>query len=52
MKIPEDHNKINKNNQDKKSMTIPFILPIIIESLLEKILTCNNEKPFTPNIRK
>lgn len=36
MKIPEDHNKINKNNQDKKSMTIPFILPIIIESLFEK----------------
>ena len=52
--MPEENNKILKYNQGEKSMKVPFIIYADLESLLEKMSTCNNnsEKSSTTKINK
>ena len=52
--MPEEDNKILKHNQGEKSMKVPFIIYADLESLLEKMSTCNNnpEKSSTTKINK
>ena len=52
--MPEKNNKILKYNHGEKSMKVPFIIYADLESLLEKINTCNNnpEKSSTTKINK
>ena len=52
--MPEEHNKILKYNQGEKSMKVPFIIYADLESLLEKMNTCNNspENPSRTKINK
>ena len=40
--MPEEDNKILRYNQGEKSMKLPFIICADLESLLEKMNTCNN----------
>ena len=42
VEIPEEDNKILKNNQGEKSMKVPFIIYAGLECLLEKMNTCHN----------
>ena len=50
----EEDNKILKYNQGEKSMKVPFIIYVDLESLLEKMNTCHNnpEKSSTTKINK
>ena len=52
--MPEEENKILQNNQGEKSMKVPFLIYADLESLLEKMNTCNNnlEKSSTTKINK
>ena len=52
--MPEENNKILKYNQGEKSMKVPFIIYADLESLLEKMSTCNDnsEKSSTTKITK
>ena len=52
--MPEEDNKILKYNQGEKSMKVPFIIYADLETLLEKMSTCNNnpEKSSTTKINK
>ena len=54
VEMPEGDNKILKYNQGEKSMKVPFIIYADLESLLEKMSTCNNnpEKLSTTKINK
>ena len=54
VEMPEEDNKILKCNQGEKSMKVPFIIYAVLESLLEKMSTCNNnpEKSSTTKINK
>ena len=54
VEMPEKDNKILKYNYEEKSMKVPFIIYIDLESLLEKMNTCHNspEKPSTTKINK
>ena len=54
VEMPEENNKILKYNQGEKSMKVPFIIYADLESLLEKMSTCNNnsEKSSTTKINK
>ena len=40
--MPEEDNKILKYNDGEKSMRAPFFIYADLESLLEKMSTCNN----------
>ena len=40
--MPKEDNKILKYNHGEKSMKVPFITYADLESLLEKMSTCNN----------
>ena len=50
----EEDNNILKYNQGEKSMRAPFVVYADLESLLEKMSTCNNnpEKSLTTKINK
>ena len=52
--MPEKDNKILKYNHGEKSMKVPFIIYVDLESLLEKINTCynNREKSSATKIDK
>ena len=52
--MPNEDNKILKNNHGEKSMRAPFIIYADLESLLEKTNTCydNPEKSSTIKINK
>ena len=52
--MPKEDNKILKYNHREKFMKAPFIIYAYLESLLEKMSTCNNnpEKPSTTEINK
>ena len=52
--MPNEDNKIIKCNQGEKSIRSPFIIYADLESLLEKISTCNNnlEESSTTEINK
>ena len=52
--MPEEGNKILKYNQGEKSMSVPFIIYVDLESLIEKMNTCHNnpEKSSTTKINK
>ena len=52
--MPEENNKILKNNQGEKSMKVPFIIYSHLERLLEKMNPCHNnpEKLSTIKINK
>ena len=54
VEMPEKDNKILKYNSGEKSMKVPFIIYANLESLLEKMSTCNNnpEKSSTTKINK
>ena len=54
VEMPEEDNKILKYNQGEKSMKVPFIIYVDLESLLEKMNTCHNnpEKSSTTKINK
>ena len=47
--MPDEDNKISKNNTGEKSLKVPFIIYAYLECLLEKINTCqnNSEKSYT-----
>ena len=40
--MPEEDNKILKYNHGEISMKVPFVIYADLESLLEKMSTCNN----------
>ena len=42
VEMPEEDNKILKYNQGEKYVKFPFIILADLESLLEKMSTCNN----------
>ena len=42
VEMPKEDNKILKYNQGEKYMKVPFIIYADLESLLEKISTCDN----------
>ena len=50
----EEDNNILKYNQGEKSMRAPFVVYADLESLLEKMSTCNNntEKSLPTKINK
>ena len=52
--MSEEDNKTLKYNQREKSMKVPFIIYADLESLIEKMNTCQNnpEKSSTTNINK
>ena len=52
--MPNEENKILKYNHGEKSMKVPFIIYADLDSLLEKISTCQNilEKSLTTKINK
>ena len=52
--MPKEDSKILKYNHGKKSMKVPFIIYLDLESLLEKINTCQNnpKKLSTTKINK
>ena len=53
VEMPKEDNKILKYNHGEKSMKVPFIIYADLESLLEKINTCNNNpKKSTTKINK
>ena len=54
VEMPEEDNKTLKYNQREKSMKVPFIIYAYVESLIEKMNTCNNnpEKSSTTKINK
>ena len=54
VEIPEEDNKILKQNHGEKSMRAPFAIYAELESLLEKMNTCHNnsEKSSTTKINK
>ena len=54
VEMPGKDNEILKYNQREKSMKVPFVIYPDLESLLEKINTCNNnpEKSSTAKINK
>ena len=54
VEMPEEYNKILKDNQGEKSMKVPFIIYADLECLLEKINTGHNnpEKSSTTKINK
>ena len=54
VEMPEEDNKTLKYNQREKCMKVPFIIYAYLESLLEKMNTCNNnpEKSSTTKINK
>ena len=43
--MPEKDNEILKYNHGNKSMKVPFIIYADLESLLEKMNTCENNDP-------
>ena len=53
VEIPEKDHKILKYNYGEKSMKVPFIIYADLETLLEKMSTCNNnpEKSSTTKIK-
>ena len=42
LEMPNENNKILKNNHGKKSMKVPFTIYADLESLLENMSTCQN----------
>ena len=51
--MPKEDNKILKYNHGEKSMKLPFIIYTDLESLLEKMNTCQNpETSSTTKINK
>ena len=44
-------NKILKYNHGEKSMKVPFIIYVDLESLLEKMSTCNNNPEKSSTIK-
>ena len=42
VEIPNDDNKILKNNHREKSLKAPFMIYADLECLLEKMLSCKN----------
>ena len=53
VEMPKEDNKILKYNQGEKYMKVPFIIYADLESLLEKMSTCDNpEKSSTTKINK
>ena len=54
VEMAEENNKTLKYNQEEKSMKVLFIIYADLESLLEKMNTCNNnpEKSLTTKINK
>ena len=42
--MPKKHHKILKYNHGESSMKVPFIIYADLESLLENISTCHNNK--------
>ena len=54
VEMPEEDNKILKYNQGEKSMKVPFIIYVDLESLLEKVNACHNnpEKSSTTKINE
>ena len=52
--MPNEYNKILKYNHGEKSMKVPFIIYADLESLLEKMSTCQNnlEKSSTTKMNK
>ena len=52
--MPEEDNKILKDNQGEKSMRVSFIIYADLECLLEKMNTCHNnpEKSSRTKINK
>ena len=52
VEMPEEDNKTLKNNQGEKSMKVLFIIYTDLESLFEKMNTCNPEKASTTKINK
>ena len=54
VEMSEEDNKILRYNQGEKSMKVPFIIYVDLESLLEKMNTCHNnpERSSTTKINK
>ena len=54
VEMPKEDNKILKYNPGEKSLKVPFIIYVDLESLLEKISTCHNnpKKSSTTKINK
>ena len=52
LEIPKKDNNILKYNYGEKSMKVPFIVYADIESLLEKINTCHNNRKKSSTTRK
>ena len=54
VEMPKEHNKILIYNHGKKSMRAPFVIYADLESLLEKMNTCDNnpEKSSATKINK
>ena len=54
VEMPEEENNILKYSQGEKFKKVPFIIYADLESLLEKMSTCNNnpEKSSTTKINK
>ena len=52
--MPEEDNKVSKNNHGEKSMKVSFIIYADMASLLEKMITCHNnlKKSSTTKINK
>ena len=52
--MPNEENKILKYNHGENSMKVSFIIYADLDSLLEKISTCQNilEKALTTKIKK
>ena len=52
--MPEEDNKILKNNHGEKSMRTRFVIYADLECLLEKMSTCHNdpEKSVTSKVNK
>ena len=42
--MPKEDNNRLRNNHEEKSIEVPFIIYADLESLLEKMSTCNNSK--------
>ena len=42
--MPKEDNKILKYSHGEKSMKIPFIICVDLESLLDKMSTCHNNR--------
>ena len=52
--MPNEDNKVLKYNHGEHSMNVPFIIYADLETLLEKMTTCNNnpEKSSTTKTNK